>query len=241
MKREAVLERFFTALISGNRPAAREIVDELLQADYAAPAIMSRLFWPTLEHIQTLYRHDQMSDLSHHYATRLLRGLVDQMQLRLEQRDRRSKKVMVICGPEESEELGAQMVSDLIEADGYEVCFGGGGVANDELVAQLGEMSADVLVVFGVTPSTVPFTRLLIDRLHELGVCPEMQIVVGGGVFNRADGLAEEIGSDLFAPDPIQALALLAAYPNKRATPEQQTVGRKRRIKKVVKVEAGAA
>jgi hypothetical protein len=47
-----------------------------------------------------------------------------------------------------------------------------------------------------------------------------------------AEGLAEEIGSDLFACDPIEALEILDNYPGKRATPEQQTVGRKRRIRK---------
>ena len=76
------------------------------------------------------------------------------------------------------------------------------------------------------------FARQLIDLLHDVGIASKLQIMCSGGVFNRAEGLAEEIGSDLFAPNPIDALEILAAYPNKRATPEQQTVGRKRRIKK---------
>ncbi|MEI8197682.1 MAG: hypothetical protein WCI73_17440, partial [Phycisphaerae bacterium] len=73
-----------------------------------------------------------------------------------------------------------------------------------------------------------PMVRQLIDMLHDVGICPKIQIICSGGVFNRAEGLAEEIGSDLFAPDPLQALELLEQYPSKRATPEQQTVGRKR-------------
>lgn len=229
MRREVLIERFFTALISGNRTAARGVVDELLQADVPADKIMSRLFWPTLEQIQSLYRHDQMSDLAHHYATRLLRSLADQMQLRLEQKERRNKKVLLVCGPEESEEIGAQMTADFLEADGYDVHFVGGGVANDEIVSQLGEINADVLVVFGVTPSTVPFTRLLIDRLHDIGVCPKIQIAVGGGVFNRADGLAEEIGADVWAKEPEEMVTALAAKPDQRMASDQRTVGRKRR------------
>ena len=75
--------------------------------------------------------------------------------------------------------------------------------------------------------------RQLIDLLHDVGICPKLQFICSGGVFNRAEGLAEEIGADLFAPNPVEALEMLANYPNKRATPEQQTVGRKRRIKKV--------
>lgn len=233
MRREVLLERFFNALISGDRRTSRAIVDELLQADCNAEKILSKLFWPTLEHLQNLYRHDQLSDMAHHYATRLLRSLTDQMQIRLEQGERRNKKLVLICGPEESEEIGAQMAADLFEAAGYDVHFAGGGVANDEIVAQLGEINADVLVVFGVTPSTVPFTRLLIDRLHDIGVCPTLQIAVGGGVFNRADGLAEEIGADLWAKEPEELVQLVSQAPQQRMGQEQRTVGRKRRTGKI--------
>jgi len=232
MNRSALLERFFTALISGQRTDARQIVNELLDAEYTAEQITGKLFWPTLEHIQTLHRNDQLSNLAHHYATRLLRSLVDQMQLRLEVKPGRDRKVLVVSGPDEPEELSGQMVADLLEADGYEVHFAGGGIANDEIVAEVGELSADCLVVFGSVAETVPFTRLLIDRLHEIGACPKLQIVVGGGVFNRADGLAEEIGSDLWAKEPHQLVQVMAENPTRRMAADQRTVGRKRRVKK---------
>jgi methanogenic corrinoid protein MtbC1 len=232
MRQEALVERFFNALISGSRPQARQVVDELIEADCPAEAILHRLFWPTLEHIQNLYRHDQLSNLAHHYATRLMRSLADQMQLRLTQKDRRGKKIMLACGPEESEELGAQIACDLLEAEGYDVYFLGGGVANDEIVAQVGQLGADVLAVFGAVPSTVPFTRVLIDHLHEIGVCPKLQIAVGGGVFNRADGLAEEIGADLWAKTPEELVEVINDFPDQRMEDNQRTVGRKRKAGK---------
>ncbi len=229
MRAEVLTERFFTALISGNRTATRDLLDEVIDSGAPAEKIMDKLFWPTLEHIQKLYRADQLSDLCHHYATRMMRMLSDQMQLRMEQAKRRDKSVLVVSGPEESEELGAQFTADLLEADGYDVYFVGGGVANDEIVNQIGELNVDILVVFGAVPSTVPFTRLLIDRLHTIGVCPKVQIAVGGGVFNRAEGLAEEIGADLWANTPTELVKVLDKKPDRRMTPAQRTVGRKRR------------
>ncbi|QQE12082.1 hypothetical protein JD969_01000 [Planctomycetota bacterium] len=228
-RRNVLQERFFNTLISGDRSGARNIVSEALDADCSAEVIMSHLFWPTVEMIQNLHRNDQITNLSYHYATRLLRGLVDQMQLRLEQKATRGEIVLLTCGEEESEELAAQMASDLMEADGYTVFFCGGGIANDELVEQLGTVQADKLVVFGAMPGTVPQTRLLIDRLHEIGVCPNVQIVVGGGVFNRADGLAEEIGADLWAKTPSELVQVMNDKPSRRMTEDQRTVGRKRR------------
>ena len=231
-RRNILMERFFTSLISGDRVAARGLVDEAIDADCSAEKILNNLFWPTLEHIQNLHRNDQLSELSYNYATRLLRQLVDQMQMRLEQSERRNIRVLLVSGDEQTEELAAQIAADLLEADGYTVFYAGGGIANDEIVEQLGAIQADRLVIFGAVPQTVPYTRLLIDRLHELGTCPKLQVIVGGGVFNRADGLAEEIGADLWAYEPAEVVQAMNEEPQRRMTPDQRTVGRKRRAVK---------
>ena len=53
---------------------------------------------------------------------------------------------------------------------------------------------------------------------------------VGGAPtrLRRAEGLAEEIGADLYAPDAAAAVRIAGANPNRRATVDQQTVGRTR-------------
>ncbi len=231
-RRNVLQERFFTSLISGDRVAARDIVDKALQADTPASKILSHLYWPALDQFQNLHRNDQLTPLAYNFATRLLRQLVDQMQPRLEQSMRRGTKVLVVSGAEQSEEIAAQMAADLLEADGYTVFYAGGGIANDEVVEQLTEIKADKLVIFGAVSSTVPATRLLIDRMHEIGANEHVQVIVGGGVFNRAEGLAEEIGADLWSNDPTELVELMQEKPTRRMAPDQRTVGRKRRTPK---------
>ena len=226
--RNAVLERFFTALISGDRPASREILDELYEAQVPAERIVDQLIWPALEQVQQRMRADQLSKLSQQFATRLLRSTADQLQPRYTTQASRELRALVATGTDDAEELAGQLATDLLEADGYTVQYAGGGVANDELVAQIGASNIDRLVIFGSTPDTVPATRQLIDRLHAVGVCPHLQIVVGGGVFNRAEGLAEEIGADLWASDPVELVKVMAENSQRRMTADQRTVGRRR-------------
>lgn len=227
--RNALLDRFFTAVISGDRVATRGILDEVFAADVPAERIASHLIWPTVQNVSKLRRADQLSSLSYHFATRLLRGLTDQLQLRYENKASRELTAMVVSGPEEIEELSGQLAADLLEADGYTVYYCGGGVSNDEVVEEIARQSIDKLVVFGSVASTVPETRQLIDRLQENGQCPRLQIIVGGGVFNRAEGLAEEIGADLWASDPIELIGTMAENSQRRMNSDQRTVGRKRR------------
>ena len=82
--------------------------------------------------------------------------------------------------------------------------------------------------MFAAAPSDCPDIRQLIDTIKEIGACSETQFVVGGGVFNRAPGLAEEIGADLWATTPSELLTRLEEEPERRATEDQRTVGRTR-------------
>ncbi len=65
----------------------------------------------------------------------------------------------------------------------------------------IGEYRPQLLVMFGTLPSGVPAVRKLIDYLREVNSCPEMQVMCCGGIYKRAEGLSEEIGADLYAPD----------------------------------------
>jgi hypothetical protein len=83
--------------------------------------------------------------------------------------------------------------------------------------------------MFSSSPGDAPNIRVLIDTIRGVGACPNMQIVVGGGVFNRAEGLAAEIGADLWARTPMELLDRLQSEPHRRARAEQRTVGRSRK------------
>src|SRR5262249_42711801 len=132
----------------------------------------------------------------------------------------------------EPEELGGQICADLFEAAGYTVLFAGGGVPDDEVLKLIGEFRPDLLVMFSTLPSGVPSVRKLIDYLRDVNSCPNMQVMCCGGIYKRAEGLAEKIGADLSAPDAATAVDIASENPTRKATVDQQTVGRTRRIRK---------
>ncbi len=228
---QALVERFFETLINGDRPAARQVVEEAERKLGRPEALVTELFWPTYELIQKLFREDSIQVLNHNMATRLLRWLVDQNSGKLRQSPRVNRRIFCMCGPAEGEELGAQMAVDLLEGAGFNVWFAGGGVANDEVLSRVQEDKPDVLLMFSSAASDLPNIRQLIDVLNENGACPNLQIAVGGGVFNRAEGLAEEIGADLWAANPLEMVESLTEKPNQRAVSTQRTVGRAKRPK----------
>ena len=233
-------ESYLQPLLAGERDACRKLIETALSRGIAASDLLTDLIWPTMEHIQALYREDRISISSLNLATRLNRSTADQLCSRLERRPDNGRKVLIFCGDDEPEELGGQICADLFESDGYTVRFAGGGVPEDEVLKLIGEFRPDLLALFGTLPSGVPAVRKLIDYLREVNSCPDMQVLCCGGIYKRAEGLAQEIGADLYAPDAASAVRVANDHPSRKATVDQQTVGRTRRIRKAAARKAEA-
>jgi len=212
-----VQERLFQALVSGARAECRTIVREATEAGLDGETMSREVYWSILDTLNTLFRNDQISTLSFQYATRLLRSLVDQAQATYSPRAPRGRTICMFCGLTEADDLAGQLVADLAEADGYDVFFGGGGIANDEILEEVNARRPDILLLFSSGPRDAPNIRGLIDVIRGVNACPSMQIVVGGGIFNRAPGLAEEIGADLWATSPRELLARIEEMPAARS------------------------
>jgi methanogenic corrinoid protein MtbC1 len=153
---------------------------------------------------------------------------VDQLQNKLPRRPRKNKKISVCCAPDELQELGAQMMTDLFESNGWEVRFLGGGLTNDDILSYTNEYSPDILLIYGTGPKQAPGVRRLIDTIKSVNAWPNMRIMVSGGLFNRAEGLWQEMEADLFAETALEALQV-ASNDNPVAQCEQRTINRRKK------------
>lgn len=225
-------QQYLEALTAGNRTAARKLVNDAVEMGVEPRDVLTKMIWPVMEQLQQAYREDLISLLSMNLATRLNRVIADQMCAQLEIAPTVSRKIVISCGDAEPEELGGAIAAALFEAEGWDVRFVGGGVPNDELLELIGKFRPDLLCMFATRPQGVPAVRKLIDYLREVNSHPNMQLMCCGGIYKRAEGLAEEIGADLYAPDAADAVRIASDNPMRRASFDQQTVGRSRRIRK---------
>lgn len=228
MVKEDVLARYLEALLQGDRKTCRSVVEETLQSGIPANSVYLHLIWPVMAEIERLLRTDHITSIQEHMATRINRTIVDQLQNKLPRRPAKHKKAAVCCAREELQELGAQMIADLFESDGWQVRFLGGGLSNDDIFGFINEYAPDVLLVYGTTPKQAPDIRRLIDRVRVVNAWPDMRIVVSGGLFNRAEGLWEEIGADGFAPTAAEVLQV-ASDDSQVTDPDRRTVNRRKR------------
>jgi methanogenic corrinoid protein MtbC1 len=114
--------------------------------------------------------------------------------------------------------------------DGWEVRFLGSGLTNEDILSFANEYAPDILLIYGTTPKQAPDVRMLIDTVKSVNAWPDMKIMVSGGLFNRAEGLWEEMEADLYAATAVEALHV-AADENSLAQIAQRTINRRKKRK----------
>jgi len=228
MLKQNTLARYLQHLLRGDRKACRAVIEETLQSGVPANSVYIHLIWPIMVEIEKLLRSDKISITQEHLATRINRTIIDQLQNKLPRRPIKNKKLAICCAQDELQELGAQMMADLFESDGWEVRFLGGGLTNDDIYAFINEYAPDLLLIYGTAPKQAPDIRRLIDKIKTVNAWPHMRIMVSGGLFNRADELWEEIGADAYAATALEAVQI-ASSQDEIPRCERRTINRRKK------------
>ncbi len=233
MDKERILEKYLRALLSGDRNASRSVIEETLQTGMTASSVYAEIIWPIMVEIEKLYRKDIINTAQESVATRINRTIVDQLQNKLPKSDNKSRRVCICSARDEHSELGAQIMADLFESDGWTTRMLGGTVNNDDILTYIHTFRPDVLLLHGIGPKQAPDVRRLIDTVKSVNAYPDMKIMLSGGVFHRADGLWEEIGADLYAPDARSAVKIASGDADIDA-PKRTINRRKKKISEAI-------
>ena len=234
MTNDREVDRLLELALRGDRASLRVFLDEAIDRSADHPRhVLSGVISPALGALETVSREDRATAA----AIAIMLGSMRLATARVIERlagwapslGEDGRRIVIFSGAGGLEMLQAEIMAAELECDGHEVRFGGGGVPSDEILASVGAWSPDVLLLFASCPTDVPGIRELIDTIRTVDACPELQIAVGGGVFARAPGLAEEIGADLWASEDPDLRAAILDDPARRAIPEQRTVGRGKR------------
>ena len=199
--------RYSQALLEGDRSKCRCLLCQAREDGVPASDLLLGVIWPCMEKVAELFSEDRVDFVTEHIATRINRSLADQLQTDLPMIEATGQKLIVTCSDTQNHELGAQIIADLFEADGWEVRFVGSGVPMDELVQLVGRVQPNLLLYYGTEAGGIPEVRRTLQLLHRIASSPHTAVLAAGGVFNRAQGLWIEVGAYDFAPDAQTALA----------------------------------
>ena len=200
---------FVQALLQGHRKAATNIALEAFRCGHPVPDIYAEVIQEALYEVGRLWQANRITVAEEHMATAIAQFVLAQLYPHLPLPEA-ARGAAVVTGVEgELHQVGANMVADVLEADGWDVQFLGTNVPDAGILKVIEEHDADVVGISATMLFNVPKVRRLIADARARFPSRRLRIFVGGGAFRNAPNLPGEIGADGFAADLRSAVALV--------------------------------
>jgi methanogenic corrinoid protein MtbC1 len=205
MRSSSVLEllrrRYLAALLAGSlRDAIEIVVEEGPWLDAPIASLYLHVVQPAQHAIGRLWAQGRVTVADEHAATEISRLASAALRAYFTGHNRLGKVITVACVAGERHDLGARLVADVLEMEGYEVRYLGADVPTETLVALARDDAPDVLALSATSTESLPALRAAVRGVR--AVNDTLLLAAGGQLFGTRPGLQRELGITLYAPDP---------------------------------------
>lgn len=204
-----VRQMFLAAILSGQRQAALSVIDEALRAGHSHINMYVDVFAESLHRVGELWELNEISIAREHMATAITQYGIAMMYPRMEtpKVKRGSMVVTGVCG--EMHQVGANLVADSMEANGWNVRFLGSDVPTRSVLDALVDSKAQVLCVSTTIVANLPAVSDLVRTVRDKFRKQAPRIVLGGMAYKTARQFFSREESVEIVTDLRQAIAIL--------------------------------
>jgi methanogenic corrinoid protein MtbC1 len=196
---------FVQTIVSGERKAALSIAREALRNGVRVQDLYADVFQDALYEVGRLWESNAITVAQEHMATAVTQYVMAHVFGAIEPVGP-SRGVAIMTGvPGELHHVGALMVSDMLEAEGWQIQFLGSNLPIASILGTIADARPQLLGISVTMPFNVHHARRLIAEAKRAD--PGVRVVVGGAAF-RFDAW-RDTGADNYAADVRSAVALL--------------------------------
>lgn len=199
---------FLQAILQGQRKPAATIALEALNAGHGILNVYAEVLQEALYSVGCRWEANEITVAQEHIATAIAQYVLALLYDRLKPPDTRRGRVVITGVEGELHQVGANMVADALETDGWDVRFLGTNLPHEGILKVVQEHEADVVGISATMLYNLPQVRRLVAEIRQR-FGGKVRVVVGGGAFRSSPKLAAEIGADGAAPCLREAIILL--------------------------------
>lgn len=167
---------FYNALVDGDKDKCIQIVQSLLDEGVALKNIYVELFQKSLYRIGKLWDHNKLSIPEEHLATQIVEALIDRFAP--VGKSNSDKKVVVTCIDKEYHQIGAKMVSNIFELNGWKPYYLGASVPNKEILKFVKQIDPEIIALSWSLYLNLGRFLEVVDHITRF--FPTKKIIIGG-------------------------------------------------------------
>jgi MerR family transcriptional regulator, light-induced transcriptional regulator len=198
-------ERYVRAQLAGERSEALSIVKEARASGMSVPRVHLDVIQAAQYEIGRLWEENSISIAEEHQATAISQLALAALYDDLPRQPRNGKRVLLACVEGELHDMGARIVADFLEMDGFEVRMLGADVPCASLTERVVGYAPELVAL----SATMSFHLAALERAVRAirgSAHAAVPILVGGRAFTWETGAAAKLDVQGFAGDASELL-----------------------------------
>lgn len=196
---------YLQEILAGRRKPALEIIMDAYRGGYPIPGIYMDIFQEALYEIGRLWESNRITVADEHMGTAITQFVMSNLYQYLETNKELRGKLVLTGVQGELHQVGANMVADVLEADGWNVLFLGTNVPAHGAIQSIRQHGADLFGISSTMLFNIPKVVQLVEAVRkEFG--NSVHIMLGGSAFKNLETMPGELAGCTIALDLREAL-----------------------------------
>src|SRR5580693_9832546 len=208
--------QYLSALLRYDRHSASTLILRAVENKVGIKEIYCYVFERCQYEIGRLWQSIVVSIAQEHYCTASTQLIMSQLYPYIFRAERIFRGTIVAaCVTGELHEIGARMLCDLLEMEGWNTIYLGANVPTAGIVDVLRDNHSNILAISASMTFHIRAVRDVIAAVRLAS--PTTTILVGGYAFKIAPNLWRNVGADYWAKDASNAISLIVGLDDKMA------------------------
>lgn len=174
-------------ILAGDHKQALKLIHSLASDAASLQAIYVDLIMPVMYAIGNLWEQGQITTAHEHLATSIVIRIMSDLYGNAAFHDQTRGKAIVSSAANENHEIGARMVADILQLNGWQVFYLGADTPEQKIIDLIKDENPDLLALSITMSYNIKTAANIINSIRSHDSCKEIKIIVGGLAFNQFD------------------------------------------------------
>lgn len=209
MNKEEILSRMEKAIVEGDKDEAEALAKEAIKERIDLNEVIDKGYVPGIQKVGDLWEKGEYFLPELITSAECMKGAMQVLQPELEkaQISARSKGKVVIGTVEgDIHDIGKNLVSSMLAANGFQVIDLGADVELERFIEKAEEENADFICLSALLTTTMLGQKKVIEKLKEKNLAGRYKVLVGGAPVNQK--WADDIGAEGYGENAMIAVKI---------------------------------
>jgi methanogenic corrinoid protein MtbC1 len=203
-------QEYLALLLAGKREQASALVQTAIKEGQEVREIYKTVFERTLKEIGLMWMQNRIDVAMEHYFSASTQQIMSQLYPYIAEAGRKKNGLMCLsiaaCG--EFHDIGARMVADFFEMDGWKTYFLGNNLCGQDIVKAVVDHKPDLLALSATMFFNVESIARAIRAIRFVRDLNDLIFLVGGRPFNQDPELWKKVHADGSASSAEEAVRI---------------------------------